>query len=94
TTTVGKTPKADEVISRTDKNGKKMPSDANYTWQTEPNTSKVGEASGEVTVTYADGSHDDVPVTINVKDKLDDNKKYHIDGKGGLKVDKGQTLDP
>ncbi|PAB55255.1 hypothetical protein A3Q24_05240, partial [Lactobacillus johnsonii] len=94
TTTVGKTPKADEVISSTDKNGKKMPSDANYTWKTEPNTSKIGEASGEVTVTYADGSHDDVPVTINVKDKLNDNEKYHIYGKDGLKVDKGQTLDP
>ncbi|WP_283586267.1 LEA family epithelial adhesin, partial [Limosilactobacillus ingluviei] len=94
TTTVGKTPKADEVISSTDKNGKKMPSDAKYTWKTEPNTSKIGEASGEVTVTYNDGSHDDVPVTINVKDKLDDNEKYHIYGKDGLKVDKGQTLDP
>ncbi|PWF24304.1 protein with ysrik-signal peptide [Lactobacillus johnsonii] len=94
TTTVGETPKADEVISSTDKNGKKMPSDANYTWKTEPNTSKTGEASGEVTVTYNDGSQDDVPVTINVKDKLDDNEKYHIYGKDGLKVDKGQTLDP
>lgn len=40
TTTVGKTPKADEIISSTDKNGKKMPSDAEYTWKTEPNTSK------------------------------------------------------
>ncbi|UHL93641.1 Rib/alpha-like domain-containing protein [Ligilactobacillus salivarius] len=94
TTTVGKTPKADEIISSTDKNGKKMPSDAEYTWKTEPNTSKSGEASGEVTVTYDDGSHDDVSVTINVKDKLDDNEKYHIYGKDGLKVDKGQTLDP
>ncbi|MDX5061910.1 LEA family epithelial adhesin, partial [Lactobacillus crispatus] len=94
TTTVGKTPKADEVISSTDKNGKKMPSDAKYTWKTEPNTSKIGEASGEVTVTYDDGSHDDVPVTINVKKQLDDNEKYHIYGKDGLKVDKGQTLDP
>ncbi|MCC4490109.1 hypothetical protein LMB81_00885, partial [Limosilactobacillus reuteri] len=94
TTTVGKTPKADEVISSTDKNGKKMPSDANYAWKTEPNTSKIGEASGEVTVTYDDGSHDDVAVTINVKDNLNDNEKYHIYGKDGLKVDKGQTLDP
>nr|WP_283586850.1 LEA family epithelial adhesin [Limosilactobacillus vaginalis] len=94
TTTVGKTPKADEVISSTDKNGTKMPSDAKYTWKTEPNTSKTGEASGEVTVTYNDGSQDDVPVTINVKDKLDDNEKYHIYGKDGLKVNKDQTLDP
>ncbi|MDD1400221.1 LEA family epithelial adhesin [Limosilactobacillus reuteri] len=94
TTTVGKTPKADEVISSTDKNGKKMPSDANYTWKTKPNTSKTGEASGEVKVTYSDGSQDEVHVTINVKDKLDDNEKYHIYGKDGLKVDKGQTLDP
>ncbi|OQQ73819.1 hypothetical protein B6U63_06280, partial [Ligilactobacillus salivarius] len=94
TTTVGKTPKADEVISSTDKHGKKMPSDAEYTWKTEPNTSKSGEASGEVTVTYDDGSHDDVSVTINVKDKLDDNEKYHIYGKDGLNVNKGQTLDP
>ena len=94
TTTVGKTPKADEVISSTDKNGKKMPSDAKYTWKTEPNTSKIGEASGEVTVTYDDESHDDVSVTINVKDKLDDNEKYHIYGKDGLNVNKGETLDP
>ena len=57
-----------------------MPSDAKYTWNPEPNTSKTGEASGEVTVTYSDGSHDDVPVTINVKDKdkLNDKEKYHI----------------
>ena len=94
TTTVGKTPKADEVISSTDKNGKKMPSDAKYTWKTEPDTSKTGEASGVVKVTYSDESQDEVPVTINVKDKLDDTEKYHIYGKDGLKVDKGQTLDP
>ena len=94
TTTVGKTPKADEVISSTDKNGKKMPSDAKYTWKTEPNTSKTGEASGEVKVTYSDGSQDEVHVTINVKDKLDDTEKYHIYGKDGLKVDKNGTLAP
>lgn len=67
-----------------------MPSDAKYTWKTEPNTSKIGEASGEVTVTYDDESHDDVSVTINVKDKLDDNEKYHIYGKDGLNVNKGK----
>ncbi|MBI1692980.1 rib/alpha/Esp surface antigen, partial [Lactobacillus crispatus] len=94
TTTVGKTPKADEVISSTDKNGKKMPSDAKYTWKTEPDTSKTGEASGVVKVTYSDESQDDVPVTISVKDKLDDNEKYHIYGKDGLKVDKNGTLAP
>ena len=94
TTTVGKTPKADEVISSTDKNGKKMPSDAKYTWNPEPNTSKTGEASGEVTVIYGDGSQDEVPVTITVKDKLDDTEKYHIYGKDGLKVDKNGTLAP
>ena len=69
-------------------------SGAKYTWKTEPNTSKTGKASGEVKVTYSDGSQDDVPVTINVKDKLDDNEKYHIYGKDGLKVNKDQTLDP
>ena len=94
TTTVGKTPKADEVISSTDKNGKKMPSDAKYTWKTEPDTSKTGEASGVVKVTYSDESQDEVPVTINVKDKLDDKQKYHIYGKDGLKVDKNGTLAP
>lgn len=94
TTTVGKTPKADEVISSTDKNGKKMPSDAKYTWKTEPDTSKTGEASGVVKVTYSDESQDEVPVTINVKDKLDDKEKYHIYGKDGLKVDKNGTLAP
>ena len=94
TTTVGKTPKADEVISSTDKNGKKMPSDAKYTWKTEPDTSKTGEASGVVKVTYSDESQDEVPVTINVKDKLDDTEKYHIYGKDGLKVDKNGTLAP
>ncbi|MBL1069796.1 LEA family epithelial adhesin, partial [Ligilactobacillus salivarius] len=93
-TTVGKTPKADEVISSTDKNGKKMPSDAKYTWKTEPDTSKTGEASGVVKVTYSDESQDEVPVTINVKDKLDDTEKYHIYGKDGLKVDKNGTLAP
>ena len=94
TTTVGKTPKADEVISSTDKNGKKMPSDAKYTWKTEPDTSKTGEASSVVKVTYSDESQDEVPVTINVKDKLDDKEKYHIYGKDGLKVDKNGTLAP
>ena len=31
---------------------------------------------------------------VKPKDNLNDNEKYHIYGKDGLKVDKGQTLDP
>ena len=93
-TTVGKTPKADEVISSTDRNGKKMPSDATYKWTKDPDTSKIGDTTGEVTVTYGDGSTDVVTVPVKVKNSLSDNEKYFIDGKDGLKVDKGQTLDP
>ena len=93
-TTVGKTPKADEVISSTDRNDKKMPSDATYKWTKDPDTSKIGDTTGEVTVTYGDGSTDVVTVPVKVKTSLSDNEKYFIDGKDGLKVNKGQTLDP
>lgn len=42
-----------------------------YTWESTPDTNTFGEKTGVVTVTYHDGSKDDVVVTVNVKSMAD-----------------------
>ena len=48
-----------------------LPADAQYSWKTTPNTSKPGNKSLVVTVTYPDGSVDEVSTTVKVR-KLSD----------------------
>lgn len=62
TTTVGKLPEAAKAIANTDE----MPTGTTYTWTKEPDVSKAGETTGEVTVTYPDGTTDTVTVPVTV----------------------------
>lgn len=64
-------------------------SEDGYTWKTAPDTTIPGTKSGVVTVTYTDGSKDDVPVTVNVQSLADQNTP-----KGGIiTVPENHTLD-
>ncbi|RMX27029.1 Rib/alpha-like domain-containing protein [Limosilactobacillus reuteri] len=48
-------------------NKRELPADTKYTWKTIPDTNKVGVQPAVVIVTYPDGSQDNVPVIITVK---------------------------
>ncbi|MRH72900.1 YSIRK-type signal peptide-containing protein [Lactobacillus reuteri] len=48
-------------------NKRELPADTTYTWETTPDTNKVGVQPAVVVVTYPDGSQDNVPVIITVK---------------------------
>lgn len=74
-----------------------LPKNTTYTWETTPNTNKVGEQPAVVVVTYPDGSKDTVPVIITVKnpttptpDKTDADKN---DPRGGtIEATLGENL--
>ncbi|MBC8743890.1 YSIRK-type signal peptide-containing protein [Lactobacillus sp. Marseille-P7033] len=78
-----KVPAASTAIT----NGSDLPKNTTYTWETTPDTNKVGKQPAVVVVTYPDGSKDIVPVVITVKnpatptrDKTDADKN---DPRGG-----------
>ena len=54
-----------------------LPTDAQYTWQSTPDTSRSGNKTGVVKVTYPDDSVDEVTVTVKVR-KLGD--EYDVSG--------------
>ena len=54
-----------------------LPTDAQYTWQSTPDTSRPGNKTGVVKVTYPDDSVDEVTVTVKVR-KLGD--EYDVSG--------------
>lgn len=55
-----------------DQNGHSVVAGTNgYTWHTAPATDVPGVKNGLVTVTYTDGSTDEVPVTVNVESQAD-----------------------
>ena len=49
---------------------KKLPSDATYSWTTEPDWNKTGEQNAKVRITFKDGSTKDVTTTVIVKDNI------------------------
>lgn len=64
--------------------------DDGYTWKVAPDTKTPGDKAGVVTVTYTDGSTDDVPVVVHVMSQAETN-----DPKGqDITVNKGETPDP
>lgn len=49
---------------------KNLPSDATYSWTTEPDWNKTGEQNAKVRITFKDGSTKDVTTTVTVKDNI------------------------
>ncbi|RDW98141.1 peptidase [Gardnerella vaginalis] len=49
---------------------KNLPSDATYSWTTEPDWNKTGEQNAKVRIAFKDGSTKDVTTTVTVKDNI------------------------
>ena len=73
TVELGREPNAADAIS----NRGDLPSNVQISWETKPDTSKVGDTSGVVVVVYPDGSKDKVTVPVHVKDSRSDAEKYN-----------------
>ena len=65
-----------------------LPAGTKYTWKYAPNTNTVGNKNGVVTVTYPDGSVDEVPVMVHV---VDDADKYAPQGQD-ITIKKGDPV--
>lgn len=61
---LGKKPQAESGIANRDE----LPPNTTITWKTEPDTSAEGDVAGVITVTYPDGTHEDIDVTVHVRD--------------------------
>ncbi|MBP2059002.1 Rib/alpha/Esp surface antigen-like repeat protein, partial [Lactobacillus colini] len=76
----GDQPKAEDSIANKDD----LPKDTGYTWKETPDTTKPGDHTATVVVTYPDGSKDEIPVQIHVTDdtpsKETDADKYDPKG--------------
>ena len=85
-------PGADTAIS----NKGDLPANTQYSWQTTPDTNTVGDQAATVVVTYPDGSHDTINVTVTVKDntpKQTDADKYQPQGQD-VNTHTGETPNP
>ncbi len=88
-----KVPDAETAIT----NNGDLPTGTNYTWKDTPDTNTIGDHPAIVVVTYPDGSQDNVPVIITVKDPNNkpenptDADKYNPEG-GTITVKKGDPV--
>lgn len=73
-----------------DKDGNSVVKTDGYTWKVTPDTTTPGDKAGVVTVTYTDGSTDDVPVVVHVQSQAETNDPQGQD----INVNKGETPDP
>ncbi len=85
-TSKGKLPPAAEGI----KNKDELPNDTEYSWKIEPDTTTPGDKVGTITVTYPDGSSEDVTVNIHVRSDADENDPEGND----ITVEQGKLPDP
>ena len=69
-------------------NSTKLPEGTKYTWEDAPDTDTVGDKNGIVTVTYPDGSVEEVPVMVHVTDDAD---KYDPQG-STITIKKGDPV--
>ncbi|MDO4670372.1 MAG: Rib/alpha-like domain-containing protein [Aerococcus sp.] len=69
-----------------------LPKDATYAWKQAPVMDKVGDQALTIVVTYADGSSDEVAVTLTIQDDRQDNEKYTAMGQD-VTVHQGETPD-
>ena len=83
TVTPGSTPKAQDSIG----NVADLPSGTTYEFKTPVDTATEGEKDATVVVTYPDGSKDEVPVKVTVKDP-------RSDADNNTPVAKAQTVTP
>ena len=73
---LGREPNAADAIA----NKGDLPDNVQVSWETEPDTSKVGDTTGVVVVVYPDGSKDTVTVPVHVEDSRSDAEKYDPKG--------------
>lgn len=85
-TSKGKLPPAADGI----KNKDELPNDTEYSWKIEPDTTTPGDKVGTITVTYPDGSSEDVTVNIHVRSDADENDPEGND----ITVEQGKLPDP
>ncbi|WP_143442838.1 Rib/alpha-like domain-containing protein, partial [Ligilactobacillus murinus] len=79
TTAQGKTPEAESVVT----NKSDLPTGTKYSWKAPLDVTTPGSHAGTVVVTYPDGSQDEVPVKVVVKEPkkaLTDAEKYKPQG--------------
>ena len=73
-----------------------LPQNTKYAWKQHPDTSVVGEQTGVLTVTYPDGTSEDVTITVNVHANTNANTDadtYEPVGKTDVVVEQGTQIE-
>nr|WP_255201219.1 Rib/alpha-like domain-containing protein [Ligilactobacillus murinus] len=88
-------------LAPTDVLNSELPKDTQLSWKTPVDTTKAGHQTGELEVTYSDGSKDMVKVTVEVVEPPKEtpvtkpvSESVDPQAKGNLQVGLGKTLEP
>ncbi|WP_304976386.1 Rib/alpha-like domain-containing protein, partial [uncultured Ligilactobacillus sp.] len=74
-----------------------LPKGTQVTWKTPVDTNKAGQQTGELEVTYPDGTKDTLPVSVKVgtdAEAVTPTLKPELKAKVGEKLDRAEVLDP